>query len=146
MSHTGSRRVAFHLFVFLTAAAIVVSRRPDALSDPQFFAEDGAVWFPDAYNFGFRCLVLTHGGYLHTLTRLVALLSVLFPFTAAPLVMNLCALFVQVLPANLLHHRNRESRILLQVRMRIVARRIAAPGASSSSIDSQDRSVLRQVR
>jgi hypothetical protein len=101
MSPTGSRRVAFHLLVFLTAAAIVVSRRPDALFNAQFFAEDGAVWFPDAYNFGFRCLVLTNGGYLHTLTRLIALLSVLFPFIAAPVVMNLCALFVQVLPANL---------------------------------------------
>lgn len=94
-------RIGLQVFIFFAAAAMVVWRRPDAVLNPQFFAEDGAVWFPDAYNLGLHCLALPEAGYLHTLTRLVALLTLLFPFTAAPLVMNLCAIAVQVLPINL---------------------------------------------
>ncbi len=94
-------RIGLQVFLFLAAAALVASRRPDAILNPQFFAEDGAVWFPDAYNLGLRCLALPEAGYLHTLTRLIALLTLLFPFTAAPLVMNLCAIAVQALPVNL---------------------------------------------
>lgn len=90
------------LLFFFAAAAIIVSRRPDAIWNAQFFAEDGAFWFPDAYSLGVHSLALPEAGYLHTLTRLVALLALLFPFAQAPLVMNLCAITVQVLPANFL--------------------------------------------
>jgi hypothetical protein len=93
--------IAVQVLLFLAAIAIVALRRPDAILNPQFFAEDGRVWFPDAYNLGLRCLVLPQAGYLHTLTRLTALLALLFPFTTAPLVTNLCAMAVQVLPVNL---------------------------------------------
>jgi hypothetical protein len=93
--------IALHAFVFMVAFAIVLSRRPDAVLKAQFYAEDGAIWYPAAYQFGLRCLLMPVAGYLHTLTRLVALLTLLFPFSAAPLVMNLCAIAVQILPVNL---------------------------------------------
>src|SRR5262249_12109883 len=69
--------------------------------NPQFFAEDGARWYVDAYSLGLRSLLLPESGYLHTLTRLIALLTIVLPFSFAPLVMNLCALMLQVLPVNL---------------------------------------------
>ena len=44
---------------------------------------------------------MPQAGYLHTLTRLIALLALAVPFSFAPLLMNLCAIAVQVLPANI---------------------------------------------
>ena len=38
--------------LFLLACAVIVSRRPEAIFHAQFYAEDGHVWFADAYNLG----------------------------------------------------------------------------------------------
>jgi hypothetical protein len=93
--------VAFQIFVFLAAFIIVVSRRPDAVLNAQFYAEDGAAFFLDAYNLGIHSLLVPQASYLRTLTRLIALLSLLVPFSFAPLVMNLCGITVQILPVNI---------------------------------------------
>ncbi len=94
------RWTIFYLVVFSAAFLIIFSRRPDAITNAQFFAEDGQRWYADAYRFGVRSLLLPDeaGGYLHTAPRLAALLSLLVPLSRAPLVMNLCAVLVQVLP------------------------------------------------
>jgi hypothetical protein len=93
----------FHLIFFVSAFLIIFSRRPDAILNAQFWAEDGQRWYADAYQFGLRCLFLTDelGGYLHTVPRLTALLALLVPFSLAPLVMNLCAIAIQISPASL---------------------------------------------
>jgi hypothetical protein len=93
--------ILFHAAIGLIASLIVISRRPDVILNPQFFAEDGARWYVDAYNLGLRSLLVPESGYLHTLTRLTALFTVLLPLSFAPLVMNFCALMVQVLPVSL---------------------------------------------
>ncbi len=91
------------ILVFLIAAAMVFSRRPDAFLNPQFFAEDGAVWYAQAYSFGWAVSLLhTHNGYFQTLPRLAAGLALLVPLRFAPLLMNLIGLTVQILPVNLL--------------------------------------------
>ena len=87
--------------VFLFWFLIVVSRRPDAILNAQFFAEDGRVWFGDAYSYGLYSLFMPEAGYLHVLHRTIALFALLFPLSLAPLVMNLCAIVVQILPVNL---------------------------------------------
>ncbi len=92
--------VAFQIVIFLTAFAILFSRRPDAVLNAQFYAEDGMVWYPDAYQFGLHSYLMPVAGYLHALIRTVALLSLLVPFSTAPLVMNLWALVVEILPVN----------------------------------------------
>jgi hypothetical protein len=92
-----------HLVAFTAACLIVFSRRPDAILNAQFFAEDGQRWYADAYQYGLHSLLIPDeaGGYLHTVPRLAALLSLLFPFARAPLVMNLCAIAIQVLPVTI---------------------------------------------
>jgi hypothetical protein len=92
-----------HLVAFTAACLLVFSRRPDAILNAQFFAEDGQRWYADAYQFGLRSLLIPDeaGGYLHTVPRLAALLSLLFPLARAPLVMNLCAIAIQVLPVTI---------------------------------------------
>jgi hypothetical protein len=85
------------------ALAIIFSRQPSALLHAQFFAEDGRVWFADAYNTGwFVSLFRSQDGYFQTLPRLAAALALLVPLRLAPLVMNLCGLLVQILPVLLL--------------------------------------------
>jgi hypothetical protein len=96
----------WQLAAFCAAVAIVISRQPDAIRHAQFLAEDGHVWFADAYNRGWLVsLGRTQNGYYVTLPRLAAGLALLAPLTGAPLVMNLVGLFIQALPAPLLLSR-----------------------------------------
>ncbi len=94
-------KIAFQAAVFLASFLVLFSHRPDAILNPQFYAEDGARFYADAYQFGWRCLLMPYGGYLSTLLRLIGLLTQLVPFGLAPLVMNLCAITIQILPVNL---------------------------------------------
>lgn len=99
----GELRAWQHVPVFLLAFAVVVSRRPDAIVRAQFWAEDGHVWFADAYNLGWwQPLFRTQDGYFQTLPRLAAGLALLVPLALAPLVLNLIAIVLQALPVNLL--------------------------------------------
>jgi hypothetical protein len=92
----------FHLLIALAGFLIIFSRRPDAILNAQFWAEDGQRWYADAYQFGLRCLLIPDelGGYFHSVSRLSALLSLMVPFSLAPLVMNLSAIAIQILPAS----------------------------------------------
>src|SRR5215471_20971793 len=91
----------FELAVFLAALLILFLRRPDALLNAQFYAEDGARWFADAYHVGWRCLLIPDSGYLQTVSRLIGLAMQWIPFVLVPLFMNLCALSFQILPVNI---------------------------------------------
>lgn len=91
------------LLVFCLAFLAVVSRRPDAILNPQFFAEDGSVWYTNAYDWGWwHSLLLPQNGFYQTLPRLAAALALLVPLQFAPLIMNLVGMTVQVLPVNIL--------------------------------------------
>lgn len=98
---TFANKVTFHASLFVLALLILFSRRPDALLNAQFYAEDGTYWYADAYNYSWHCIFMPEAGYLHTVPRLVALFSLLFPFALAPLVMNLVALWFQILPIHI---------------------------------------------
>lgn len=86
--------------VFLAAALFVFARRPDLITNAHFYGEDGSQWYADAYNSGWlHALTVTAGGYLNTLQRLVASVSLLLPIRSAPTLMNISGLLIQVLPA-----------------------------------------------
>jgi hypothetical protein len=100
---TPSLRPWQHGAAFLLSCAVLILRRPDAVLHPQFFAEDGHIWFADAYNFGWwTALFRTQDGYFQTLPRLGSSVALLVPFALAPLVLILIAIAVQALPVNLL--------------------------------------------
>lgn len=98
----GWATILFHGTVFVSGFLIIFSRRPDAILNAQFWAEDGQRWYADAYHFGLRCLLMPDelGGYFHTASRLCGLMALVVPFSLAPLVMNLCAIVIQILPAS----------------------------------------------
>src|SRR6476469_486413 len=106
------------LLSFFIAALAVISRRPDALLNPQFFAEDGNVWFAEAYNQGWgRALAITHTGYFQPLPRLGAALALVVPLQHAPLIMNIVGLVIQVAPAVFLLSTRAERWAPLRIRV-----------------------------
>jgi len=92
-----------HGVVFLLTCALLITRRPDAIFHPQFWAEDGAAFFAQSYNLGWaHALVRPCNGYFHAIPRLVAALALLAPLRFVPLIMNAFAIAFWALPVNLL--------------------------------------------
>lgn len=85
--------------ILLVAVAIVIAHRVDAFTTPQFYAEDGANWFSQAYNDGpIHALGLSLVGYFQVISRLGPVIAAPFGITNQPLVFNICGLLVQVAP------------------------------------------------
>jgi hypothetical protein len=85
------------------ACAIVISRRVDAFTSAQFYAEDGSKWFSDAYAHGpFGALLLSYNGYFQLISRLGPVVAAPFNILYAPLIYNIIGLLVQVAPVALL--------------------------------------------
>jgi len=81
------------------ASAVIISRRPDAFTNAQFYAEDGTRWFSDAYNMGpWQALFVSYAGHFLLQPRLVALVATPFGIANAPLIYNLFGLGFQVAP------------------------------------------------
>src|SRR6185503_5105132 len=87
------------LFVMLAVVLLAITRRPDLFFNPEFWAEDGAVWYTAAYHNGFWSTVLQpYPEYLAVPQRVVAYISTLPPLSVAPLLMNVAGLVFQLLP------------------------------------------------
>lgn len=110
--------IFLHIVVTLESFIIIVSRRSDALFNPQFFAEDGG-WYTNAYHHGFESLVTPSVGYFHAIPRLVGLFSQIFPFSEAPLIFNLAAIGIELVVVNFLIS-NRLAEIIPNLSMRII--------------------------
>jgi hypothetical protein len=105
VSRSGGLNVWQLALIFAAAFVLLFLRRPDALTNPQFCAEDG-VWYAQAYNWsGWSELPVPIAGYLHVVPRLIARISLLVPLRWAPLVFNLFALSFMVFPVLLLLSR-----------------------------------------
>ena len=114
----------------VAALVVVFTRLPGALLHPQFFAEDGWVWYQQAYNLhGWPSLWLPQAGFLQMLPRLTAAISLLFPMQWAPLVLNLVGAVVQVLPVAALLSRRCAPWGPLPVRLLMAALYLAIPNA-----------------
>jgi hypothetical protein len=93
----------WHIVVLLAAITAVILRRPDAILNAQFFVEDGRIWYADAFNHGWLAVLFEpYAGYQNVVPRLVGGLALLVPLSAAPLLMSLFALVIQVSPVSLL--------------------------------------------
>ncbi len=89
--------------VFALVLLMLFSRCPSRITHPQFFAEDGLIFFAQAYNLGWSHTVLMpQVGYLYLVARLGAGLALLVPLAQAPLVTAVVAMLVQALPVPIL--------------------------------------------
>ncbi len=92
----------FVFFGIFLCALILFTRRPEAFLHPQFWAEDGKTWYADAYNLGFKSIIMTYASYLTITYRTVGILSQLLPLKLAPLFFNIVALSFQLMPVFIL--------------------------------------------
>lgn len=96
-------RIAFHVSVTFCCLVLLLSRRPDAFLNPQFYAEDGRVWYADAYNYGvLYSLITPEAGYYQTISRIVAIISLLVPLVFAPAIFNFAAIAIKAIVVNFL--------------------------------------------
>jgi hypothetical protein len=132
----GAQRLGWwqHAAVFLFAYLILVMRRPDALFHAQFCAEDGLVWFPDAYNHGWlHALLMPWTGIFMTVPRLVASLALLVPLSEAPLLTNTIHIALQALPVSLLLSSRSQGWGTLRFRALLAVVYLALPDCSELS-------------
>ena len=81
-----------YLGVAATIALLLVLRRTDAITNPQFWAEDGTVFFQENLKLG--CWAALHRffrGYPYLWQRLMACAATPFPIASVPLVYNIAA-------------------------------------------------------
>jgi hypothetical protein len=119
---------SFFVSLFLIACGITIAHRPDSVTNPQFWAEDGVLWYPCAYTEGLRCLAQPVVGYLQTLPRLVAFMAQFLPIVDAPALFNMVAIVIEVLPAVFLMGR-RFSRISPTARLLLVILYLLLPNS-----------------
>lgn len=92
-----------HVIIFAICFVLLLTRRPDAILNAQFWAEDGKDWYANAYNLGaVKSLFMAHDGYFQTISRITASIAQAFPLIWAPLIFNIVALIFQILPVNLI--------------------------------------------
>ncbi|MGE0222245.1 MAG: hypothetical protein AB7F35_23735 [Acetobacteraceae bacterium] len=85
--------------LWLVCCLLLVLREPGVILRAELWAEDGWVWFPDAYHHGWASLLRPHSGYLQTFPRLASLAALPFPLTWLPTLFAAIALAMQALPA-----------------------------------------------
>lgn len=56
----------------IVCGAILIFRRAELIASPQFWAEDGLIFYTEAYNHGMGALSAPYAGYLHALPRIIA--------------------------------------------------------------------------
>jgi len=76
--------------VLALCAAVLALRRAQAVSVPQFWAEDG-YFFERAYELGGRAFLEPFAGYLHTMMRVIAQFAVLVDPARAPALFVACS-------------------------------------------------------
>jgi len=72
------------LFCVICVTVILYWRRPDAFYNPQLWAEDGNIFFSDAFLHGANSLTIPYSSYFHLLARLTALLGNGIPLRSVP--------------------------------------------------------------
>ncbi len=88
--------IYWYILTLLLLACLVYVRRPEALNNPQFWAEDGGLLFQDNQDLGLSAIFLPKG-YLLVAQRLLAAVAGFWGAALAPLIYHLFALFSTLL-------------------------------------------------
>lgn len=95
---SGRRWLARYLALAGVLALIVFVRRPDSILRPQFWAEDGTIFFYEQLTLGFwSALRALYFGFPFLIQRLVASLASVVPTVSVPLAYNASAIAITAL-------------------------------------------------
>jgi hypothetical protein len=78
----------------LSVVLLLWVRKPDAFHNPQFWAEDGFIFFSQQVQLGARAHLEPYAGYFNAVPRLVASVADLLPYRYAPAAYNAAALLL----------------------------------------------------
>ncbi|UPG95354.1 hypothetical protein [Luteibacter aegosomatissinici] len=92
---------------FLLAFLVLAFKSNDALTLPQFFAEDVSIFFKGQLGHSLPQLWVPYAGYLHVMPRLIAWIGTWFGIAKAPLVYNLAATLLDAAAVAYTCHRLR---------------------------------------
>jgi len=81
--------------LFFSSLLMLALRAPDAVRHPQFWAEDGAIFFQQQFGQGWPRLWEPYAGYLHLAPRFGAWLSSLLPYRYAPAIYISFAMLIE---------------------------------------------------
>ena len=83
--------------VGVVALALLVARTPDSFVNPQFWGEDGVIFWQQQANQGFLAAVqIPYAGYLHAAPRITALIASLFDPAYAPRIYASAAILLTI--------------------------------------------------
>jgi hypothetical protein len=87
-------RDLFALALFAVAVLLLFLKSPDAILHPQFWAEDGFIFFAQQLTVPWPLVFTPYSGYLHAIPRIVAWGASWFSPVIAPLVYNVAAILI----------------------------------------------------
>ena len=88
------KNIAFIVLAIL----ILIVRKSDSLINPQFWAEDGTIFFAQQYEYGAASIFTPYAGYLHIVPRLIAVFADLFfSYANIPAVYNYTCLLITII-------------------------------------------------
>ncbi len=90
-------RTSALLIYFIGACLLLWLKSPDALVNPQFWAEDGPIFFKQQFAQAWPPLLEPYSGYLHVAPRLVAWAATAISISHAPAFYNLSAILIDAL-------------------------------------------------
>jgi hypothetical protein len=94
------------LSILIIATIVLFIRRTDSFINPQFWAEDGPVFFLQQYENGLSTITQPYAGYLHLIPRLIAFISELFfPYSLVPFVYTFMSFVITLFVINAIFSR-----------------------------------------
>lgn len=111
------------LFIIAIVTLILLIRDYDSFFNPQFFAEDGQIFFAQQQKLGYKAIFVPYGGYYHVVPRLVAFISDFFPLYYTPAIYCASALFFTLFTSVFIFLSkidNRKNRFLFSVAIVLV--------------------------
>ena len=122
--------------LFCALLLLVFTHRPADLLHPVFYAEDGVLWYADAYNLHWaRALFIPNASYLQLLPLIAVGPALWLPLRWAPLFLNLLGASLQVLPVLVLLSRRAETWGPLPLRAVMAAIYLASPNTREININ-----------
>ncbi|ASO98880.1 TPA: glucosyl transferase [Enterobacter hormaechei] len=89
-------KVFLFFAIFAVTFILFVLRRPDLITNPQFWAEDGRYWYHQAYTLGpLHSIILPQNGYYQSISKITASLSLALPLWCAPIFFNVIAISIR---------------------------------------------------
>lgn len=99
-------KFGYPIVIVILTISCIIFRNPYYFDQPEFWAEDGSIFFKEAFLFGWKTFLMPFAGYLHLVPRLFAFISLtFFDLEDTPLVFRILSLFVFTLSTLYLWYR-----------------------------------------